>query len=131
MPECCQQSVLFPDIDATPVLATFSAERTRTDGGAVRLIPLDRARALTARVAAPLVEQRQAGRVPQEILTMVRQRVFGIAAGDPEGHDAAPLAGDPLLLLACERAPVTGAALASQPTLSRFENLHVLCDGIQ
>jgi hypothetical protein len=122
MPECCKQSVLFPDICSKPVLATFSAERTSTDGGSVLLIPLDREMELTARVAAPIVDHRQAGKVTQEILTMVRQRVFGIAAGYPDGNDAAQLAGDPMLLLACERSPVTGAALASQPTLSRFEN---------
>ena len=122
MPECCKQSVLFPAICSKPVLATFSAERTSTDGGSVLLIPIDREMELTSRVAATIVDSRQAGKVTQEILTMVRQRTFGIAAGYPDGNDAARLAADPMLLLACEREPVTGSLLASQPTLSRFEN---------
>jgi hypothetical protein len=122
MPECCKQPVLFPDICSKPVLATFSAERTSTDGGSVLLIPIDRTMELTARVAATIIDERQAGKVTQEILTLVRQRVFGIAAGYADGNDAARLAQDPMLKLACERAPLTDPALASQPTLSRFEN---------
>src|SRR5204863_9404226 len=112
MPECGKQSVLFPDICSKPVLATFSAERTSTDGGCVLLIPIDREMQLTASVAATILDRRQAGKVTQEMLTMVRQRVFGIAAGYPDGNDAAQLASDPMLLLACERAPLSGAALA-------------------
>jgi hypothetical protein len=122
MPEPARQSVLFRDIFSKPVVATFSAERTSSDGGSVLLIPIDREMELTARVAATIVDRRQAGKVTQEILAIVRQRVFGIAAGYPDGNDAARLASDPMLLLACERAPLSGAALASQPTLSRFEN---------
>lgn len=122
MPECCRQSVLFPDICSKPVLATFTAPRSSTDGGAVLLIPIDREMELTARLAATIVDQRQAGKVTQEILTMLRQRVFGIAAGYPDGNDAGQLAADPMLMLACERAPLSEPALASQPTLSRFEN---------
>ena len=42
--------------------------------------------------------------------------------GDKDANDAARLENDPLHILAVGRDPVTGAALASQPTLSRFEN---------
>lgn len=122
MPESCRQSVLFPDICSKPVCVTFSAERTSTDGGSVLLIPTDREMELTARVAATIVDERQAGKVTQEILSMVRQRVFGIIAGYADGNDAARLAQDPMLKLACQRAPLSDPALASQPTLSRFEN---------
>jgi hypothetical protein len=52
---------------------------------------------------------------------MFRQRVFAISNGYPDGNDAAQLADDPLLKLACQRIPADDP-LASQPTLSRFEN---------
>lgn len=122
MPECGRQSVLFPDICSKPVVARFSAERTSTDGGAVLLVPIEREMRLTARLAATITDERQAGKVTQEILTLVRQRAFGIAAGYADCNDAAQLAQDPMLKLACERAPLSDPALASQPTLSRFEN---------
>jgi hypothetical protein len=53
---------------------------------------------------------------------LVRQRVFGLVAGYLDGNDAARLADDPLHKLVLDREPLTGPALGSQPTLSRFEN---------
>jgi len=53
---------------------------------------------------------------------LLRQRIFGLACGYEDGNDAARLVDDPLHKLAMGRDPVTGGALASQPTLSRFEN---------
>ena len=48
--------------------------------------------------------------------------MFGIACGYADGNDAARIADDPMFKLLAGRDPVTGLALASQPTLSRFEN---------
>ena len=48
--------------------------------------------------------------------------MFGLAAGYLDGNDAARLADDPLHKLVLDREPLTGPALGSQPTLSRFEN---------
>ena len=50
------------------------------------------------------------------------QRVFGIACGYEDGNDAARIADDPMHKLLAGRNPIEGASLASQPTLSRFEN---------
>ena len=110
MPECGRQPVLFPDICGKPVVATFSVERTSSDGGAVLLVPIDREMQLTARLAATITDERQAGKVTQEILTLVRQRTFGIAAGYADCNDAAQLAQDPMLKLACARAPLSDPA---------------------
>lgn len=65
---------------------------------------------------------RQAGQVAHDRLSLLRQRVYGLAAGYADGNDAAHLAVDPALKIACGRQPLSGADLASQPTLSRFEN---------
>jgi hypothetical protein len=48
--------------------------------------------------------------------------VFGIACGYADCNDAARLADDPIQKLLVGRDPVQGEALASQSTLSRFEN---------
>jgi Transposase DDE domain group 1 len=53
---------------------------------------------------------------------LVRQRLFAIACGYPDGNDTARLAQAPTQKLFIGREPVNGTALASQPTLSRFEN---------
>ena len=46
-----------------------------------------------------------------------------IATGYEDGNDANKLRHDPSFKLALERAPETGAALCSQPTISRMENM--------
>jgi len=58
----------------------------------------------------------------QSLASMLRQRVFGILAGYEDCNDHDTLRDDPVFKLIAERLP-NEAALASQPTLSRFENL--------
>ena len=53
---------------------------------------------------------------------LVAQRVFSIACGYPDANDSARLSRDPIHKLLLERNPIEGRDLASQPTLSRFEN---------
>jgi hypothetical protein len=52
----------------------------------------------------------------------VRQRLFAIAQGCEDNNDAATLAQDPAMKIMAGRAPDSAGDLASQPTLSRFEN---------
>ena len=47
-------------------------------------------------------------------------RVFAIACGHPDGHDADRLADDPIHTLLLGRDPIDGGRLASPPTISRF-----------
>ena len=122
MTQCNNQSVLFPDIFAKPVHISFSREELSSNGGTVLLAARDRKLGLIEHLAGALVDNRQAGKVEHELADQMRQRVFGIAVGCPDGNDAAKLREDPMMKLACDRDPVRGEALASQPTLSRFEN---------
>ena len=48
--------------------------------------------------------------------------MFGIACGYADCNDAARLSADPVMKLLTGRDPIEGGSLASQPTLSRFEN---------
>jgi hypothetical protein len=105
-----------------PVVARFDQAHASSDGGAVLLKALDDRLGLTARLAASLTDRRQPGKIAHELIELVRQRVYGIACGYADCNDAARLADDPMHKLLLERDPLTGPALASQPTLSRFEN---------
>jgi hypothetical protein len=53
---------------------------------------------------------------------LLTQRIFGLACGHPHANDADRLADDPIHKLLLGRDPVAGDPLASQPTISRFEN---------
>lgn len=86
------------------------------------LAALDAGVGLTGRLAARLGDRRQFVKVRHYYGEMFRQRVFGIAMGYEDGNDAARIANDPVFKEACGREAVRGERLASQPSLSRFEN---------
>jgi hypothetical protein len=120
--ESITQSVLFPGLFDKPLVAAFDQSHTSSDGGAVLLKAADQRLELTASLAACLRDRRQANKVDHELIELLRQRVYGLACGYADGNDAARLAHDPVHKLLLDRDPVGGEALASQPTLSRFEN---------
>ena len=116
------QSVLFSDLSGKPVIAKFYQEHASSDGGAVLLQACDRRLGLTEALIGGIDDRRQSGKIRHAIGDLVRQRLYGIACGYPDANDASRLGADPIQKLLCDRDPVKGADLASQPTLSRFEN---------
>jgi len=122
MSESTQQSVLFEDQFDKPVGIVFDAEAQTSDAGLTLLAALDKKLGLTSLLASQIEDSRQSGKVRHEIEEMFRQRTYAIAAGYEDVNDTARLGADPALKLACGRGPVGGSDLASQPTLSRFEN---------
>ena len=120
--DCIAQVTFNFDAKRKPVVAAFDAEHASSDGGAILLKGIDTQFGLTKRVAACLDDPRQPGKVQHQTLELLRQRVFGLACGYADCNDAARLADDAIHKLLVDRDPITGPALASQPTLSRFEN---------
>jgi hypothetical protein len=117
-----RQSVLFSDLSGKPVVAKFDQEHASSDGGAILLQACDRRLGLTEALSGGIDDRRQSGKMRHAIGDLVRQRLYAIACGYPDGNDAARLGADPIQKLLCGRDPVKGEELASQPTLSRFEN---------
>ncbi len=123
MPEhTTTQCVLFPGIFKRPVVAKFDQAQGSSDGGAVLLKAADRELGLITTLAACLKDDRQEGKVRHEFDELLTQRIMAIALGYEDANDAARLASDPVHKLLVGRDPVEGEDLASQPTLSRFEN---------
>jgi len=116
------QTLLFPTLFDKPLVATFDTPQQSSDGGAILLKTIDDELGLTARLAACLPEWRQAGKIAHDLPTLIRQRCFGLACGYADANDAAQLKADPIHKLLVGRDPRTDPDLASQPTLSRFEN---------
>ena len=121
-PDTTPQSVLFPDLFDKPLVATFNQEHASSDGGAVLLKAAERVYGLVKAFARCLADKRAPGKIRHTLADLIGQRVFGIACGHPDGNDADHLANDPIHKLLLGRDPVSGARLASQPTISRFEN---------
>jgi hypothetical protein len=119
----CIPQVTFEFYDLLKsVVARFDQSHASTDGGAVLLKALDDRLHLTDQLAACLADRRDPEKIRHPLRDLLRQRIIGLACGYEDANDAAQLADDPLHKLAVGRDPVLGAALASQPTLSRFEN---------
>jgi hypothetical protein len=121
MTQSTKGAVRFETAVGLPLEAAFDAGRLTSDGGLPWLAEADGALGLCGALAACVPEWRR-GPVRHALATLVRQRVYQIACGYEDQNDAATLRGDPLLKLVCGRRPVSGADLASQPTLSRLEN---------
>lgn len=117
-----QQSVLLPDLFGKPVFARFDEPHASSDGGAVLLKAADRRLGLIDRLTACILDPRDPDKVKHEIGDLLAQRVFALACGYTDGIDAGRIGGDPVFKLLLGRDAVEGDALASQPTLSRFEN---------
>ena len=116
------QSVLFPELFDRPLIARFDRPHASSDGGAVLLKAADRRLGLLDAMAACMRETRDRSKVRHSLDELLAQRVHGLACGYEDANDAARLADDPIAKLLLRRDAVTGDALASQPTLSRFEN---------
>jgi hypothetical protein len=111
----------FPLLARKPVQVDFSGGDLSSDGGLLLLAQLDRRLGLTERVAACICDPRLPERIQHSLLSLIRQRVYQIAAGYADCNDADRLRGDPALKVAVGRRPQHDADLASQPTLSRLE----------
>jgi Transposase DDE domain group 1 len=116
------ECLLFPDIFDRPVVAKFDQRQGSSDGGAILLQAAERRLGLTSTLTGCLRDDRQAGKVRHELHELITQRVMAIALGYEDANDAARLACDPIHKLLVGRDPIAGEDLASQPTLSRFEN---------
>jgi len=116
-----RQGVLFKEVSDRPVTVRFDQEHSSSDGGSLLLKACDERLGLSAALAGCLRDGRQAGKVQHELQELLRQRLFGIACGHADCNDVAGLSGDPIHKLLVGRDPLSGPALASQPTLSRFE----------
>lgn len=112
----------FPAVAGRSVTAVCDGGDVTSDAGVLLLKQADTRLALTTRLVDGLCDGRQAGKVAHQALELLRARVFGIAQGYEDCNDFDRLGHDPGFKVACDRLPATGADLASQPTLSRFEN---------
>src|SRR5206468_1044409 len=105
----------------TTVVLEPSAGQLSGDAGLLPFRQLDEQLGLTRAFAAVLNDPRDPDLIDHTNLEMVRSRVYGILAGYEDQNDHDTLRTDPVFKLVADRSP-DDPPLASQPTLSRFEN---------
>jgi hypothetical protein len=122
METVCHNQLTFESIFSKEVIADFAGGRITSDAGGLLLRELDQRYRLAENAARCLHDPREGHKVKHDLLTLVRQRLFAIAQGYEDNNDAATLAKDPAFKIMAGKAPESAGDLASQPTLSRFEN---------
>ena len=110
-----------------PVEFELSAAPLSSDAGLLVFRQFDEQIRLTEQFAAALDDQRDPTLTKHSLLTMVRQRIYGILADYEDQNDHDTLRSDPVFKLIADRLP-DDPDLASQPTLSRFENAVSIAD---
>ena len=108
----------FPGCKGRRVEADFSGGNVTSDGGVLLLRQADRHLGLTGAVAALLNDPRRQASCEHTSLSMLWQRVYGLAAGYEDLNDHDHLRHD----LAWQTAVERDKPSASSPTLCRLEN---------
>jgi len=114
------QSQLFnlSDTKRKKVEVKFTMEKTSNDGGLLLLREVENQISLINGLANCIKDGRHQSYVEHSIKSMLSQRVMQIAAGYEDANDCNVLNDDEILKLCANQKK----ALATQPTISRFEN---------
>jgi hypothetical protein len=122
MKDCTKQLLLFKGLSNKKIEADFNGGEVSSDAGLFFLREVENRIGLIRKMTDSLRDRRHPGYVKHQLLELFKQRVFQISCGYEDGNDSNELREDPVMKIACERLPDDDPALASQPTISRFEN---------
>jgi hypothetical protein len=121
MSDCATPKLRFETPTSLALEAAFDGGRITSDGGLTWLARMDSEMGLSRAISECIPEWRTR-RGHHSLSTLAKQRIFQIACGYEDQNDSNSLREDPLLKLVCGSKPESGEELASQPTISRFEN---------
>lgn len=94
----------------------FSGEKISSDGGVLILNQIERKHKMLRDLVSVIPDYRSGLLVKHDLLKMLKQRIYLMALGYEDCDDSDTLRKDPILSM------ILAGDLASQPTLSRFEN---------
>lgn len=118
MTNCTPKNYLFPSLKRHKIEVNFKGGEITSDGGALMLREADRRLGLSSSLSALFPDARDPNKIKHHVLTMLKQRVYGIALGYEDLNDHDRLRNCPALQTAADRLD----DMASSATLCRFEN---------
>jgi len=101
---------------------SYTGADISSDGGLLLLREVENQIGLVKDLANCIEDQRDPRYVQHSSSSLLSQRIFQIAAGYEDANDCNDLRKDGILKICSGRLPHSGVDLASQPTMSRFEN---------
>lgn len=111
----------FDFLPAKPIFVQPMAAALTSDAGLLPIRQFDKQLGFTARFIEALEDSRSPRQIGHTFAEMARARIYGILADYEDQNDHDTLRSDPVFKLIAGRRP-SDPDLASQPTLSRFEN---------
>jgi hypothetical protein len=109
-------------IDNKRVEASFTASEISSDGGLLLFRDMEQQIGIIKAIVSCIEDTRHQGYIQHTLEEIAAQRVYQIAAGYEDANDCDLLRNDTILKMSIGRLPMTGKALASQSTMTRFEN---------
>ena len=122
--ECIADLFGFARVEGRAVVSGFDGGAVTSDAGALLLGATDRAIGLLGRFASCFRDARRAELIEHEVVTLVGQRVFGIALGYEDLNDHDVLRHDPVFAVLAgklESGRAACAPVAGKSTLNRLE----------
>jgi hypothetical protein len=117
------KQLCFPPVAGHTLRADFDGGALSSDVGPLLLRGVDRQMGLTERLATAIHEKRHLSYIDHPLRDLLAQRIYQIASGDADGHDAKSLRHDPVCKLGIEPLPLApDQDLASAPTFSRLDH---------
>jgi len=124
--QCKADPVEFGTVEGRKVIAAFDGGAITSDAGALLLGATNKAIGLIERFAGCFRDARDQNGIEHSLVTLVGQRVFGIALGYEDLNDHDELRHDPVLAVLAgklrARRRSDCAALAGKSTLNRLEH---------
>lgn len=105
-----------------PVEVSYTGREISSDGGALLLREVERQTGLIEKLSGCIDDQRDNRYVTHQVEQMLKQRIYQIACGYEDGNDCDLLRADSIFKICAGNMPDSEPDLASQPTISRFEN---------
>jgi hypothetical protein len=127
--ECSSDLFGFAPVEGRQVVAGFDGGAISSDAGALLLGVTDRTVGMMDRFASCFHDERRAEWIEHEVVTLIGQRVFGIALGYEDLNDHDELRHDPMMAVLAGKlearredcAPVAGKSTLNRLELSKLE----------
>lgn len=102
--------------------ASFNASDISSDGGLLLVQNIESQTGIIKALANCIEDTRHQSYVDHSLEEIAAQRIYQIVAGYENANDCNTLRDDTILKMSVGRLPMTGNPLASQSTMTRFEN---------
>lgn len=113
---------VFDFLRKTPIVVETSNSMISSDAGLLAIRQFDEKIGFTRAISDALDDHRNPRLIAHSMQAMLRQRIYGILADYEDQNDHDVLRRDPVFKMIAGLLPADPKHLASQPSMSRFEN---------